>query len=144
MLNNYSKIILLTIIAVFYSCNKENRDESVAQKEEYNRHIELDGQPNFRDIGGYNTVDGKTVKWCQVYRSGELPRLSDEDLMMLDSLGISTVISFLTQPEIDAKGKDRLPEGVNEISIPIDTEDGPLQYIKDMSIYSQDQYYPAI
>jgi len=124
MLNNYSKIILLTIIAVFYSCNKENRDESVAQKEEYNRHIELDGQPNFRDIGGYNTVDGKTVKWCQVYRSGELPRLSDEDLMMLDSLGISTVISFLTQPEIDAKGKDRLPEGVNEISIPIDTEDG--------------------
>ncbi|MDJ0958322.1 MAG: tyrosine-protein phosphatase [Arenicellales bacterium] len=23
------------------------------------RHIELDGQPNFRDLGGYKTTDGR-------------------------------------------------------------------------------------
>jgi protein-tyrosine phosphatase len=124
MLLNYSKIILFTILSVLYSCNGENRDEPAIQKEEHNRHIVLDGQPNFRDIGGYKTVDGKTVKWGQVFRSGELPRLSDEDVKKLEFLGINNVISFLTQPEIDAKGEDHLPEGVKEISIPIDTEDG--------------------
>jgi protein-tyrosine phosphatase len=124
MLKFYSTIILLTIIAVFYSCNKENRDEAVVQKEEHNRHIELDGQPNFRDLGGYKTVDGKTVKWGQVYRSGRLPKLTDEDVMRMDSLHIKTVINFLTQTETDVKGKDRLPQGTNEIFLPIDTEEG--------------------
>lgn len=130
----YPAIILLTLIALFYSCNKE---EAVVQKEEQNRHIELDGQPNFRDLGGYKTIDGKTVKWGQVYRSGELPRLTNEDVMILESLGIKTVISFLSQPEIDAKGEDRLPEGIKEISIPIDTEDGTGGLAKEILIARQ-------
>lgn len=37
-----------------------------------NRHIALEGQSNFRDLGGYKTRDGKTIKWGQVYRSGEI------------------------------------------------------------------------
>jgi len=130
----YPAIILLTLIALFYSCNKE---EAVVQKEEQNRHIELDGQPNFRDLGGYKTIDGKTVKWGQVYRSGELPRLTNEDVMILESLGIKTVNSFLSQPEIDAKGEDRLPEGIKEISIPIDTEDGTGGLAKEILIARQ-------
>jgi len=137
MLNNYSKIILLTIIAVFYSCNKEIREEDAVQKEDHNRHIELDGQTNFRDIGGYKTVDGKTVKWGQLYRSGELPRLTEADIMKLDSLEIKTVVSFLTKPEIDAKGEDRLPEGVKEISISIDTKDGTGGLAKEILIARQ-------
>jgi protein-tyrosine phosphatase len=124
MLKFYSTIILLAIIAVFYSCNKDNRDEAAIQKEDHNRHIELDGQPNFRDIGGYQTVDGKTVKWGQVYRSGRLPKLTNEDVMRIDSLGIKTVVNFLTQTEIEAKGEGRLPKGTNEIFLPIDTEEG--------------------
>jgi len=133
----YFTIFLLTILVAFYSCDKENREETAAQKEEQNRHIELDGQPNFRDLGGYKTIDGKTVKWGQVYRSGELPRLTNEDVMILESLGIKTVISFLSQPEIDAKGEDRLPEGVKEISIPIDTEDGTGGLAKEILIARQ-------
>ncbi|MCJ7754110.1 MAG: tyrosine-protein phosphatase [Thermoanaerobaculales bacterium] len=56
------------------------------------RHIVLDGQPNFRDLGGYETTDGRTVKWGQVFRSGELPRLSDDDMATLEELEISTVV----------------------------------------------------
>jgi len=52
------------------------------------RHIDLEGQPNFRDLGGYETVDGRTVVWGQVYRSGELPRLSDGDVAKLDAFYI--------------------------------------------------------
>ena len=120
----YSSIILLTILAVFYSCNKENKEEAAVQKEKNNRHVVLYGQPNFRDLGGYKTIDGKTVKWGQVYRSGRLPKLTNEDVMRIDSLGIKTVVNFLTQTEIKAKGEGRLPKGTNEIFLPIDTEEG--------------------
>ena len=79
------------------------------------RHIALDGQSNFRDLGGYKTADGHSVKWGQVYRSGELPKLSDADLERLEELKINTVVSFLTEAEIKRDGPDRLPVGVKEI-----------------------------
>jgi protein-tyrosine phosphatase len=44
------------------------------------RHIPLERQPNFRDLGGYETADGRTVKWGQVYRSGQMPDLTDADV----------------------------------------------------------------
>ena len=84
------------------------------------RHIVLDGQPNFRDLGGYETADGRTVKWGQVYRSGELPRLSDADVAELEELGIETVVSFLTDKEIEARGPDRLPEDSVEVALPME------------------------
>ena len=133
----YFTILLLIIVAIFYSCNKENRDESDVQKEVHKRHIGLDGQPNFRDLGGYKTVDGKSVKWGQVFRSGRLPKLTDEDVMLLDSLGIKTVINFLTQLEIDVKGEDRLPMGIEEILLPIDTEEGSGGLAKEILRASQ-------
>ena len=88
------------------------------------RHVPLDGQPNFRDVGGYKTRDGKTVKGGLVYRSGELPRLTDKDVAKLKQLGIKTVINFLTDEETLARGKDRLPSGVREVSQPIESDDG--------------------
>jgi protein-tyrosine phosphatase len=87
------------------------------------RHVALEGQPNFRDIGGYKTSDGKTVKSGQVYRSGELPRLTDDDVSKLQELGIKTVVNFLTDVESEARGRDRLPKGVKEISLPIKVGD---------------------
>jgi protein-tyrosine phosphatase len=83
------------------------------------RHVPLDGQSNFRDLGGYQTTDGREVKWGEVFRSGELPRLSDADVDRLDSLGVRTVVNFLTPAEIEQRGEDRLPEGVREIAAPI-------------------------
>ena len=85
------------------------------------RHIDLEGQPNFRDLGGYQTTDGRTVKWGEVYRSGELPRLSDGDVIVLETLEIGTVVNFLTIEEIEARGPDRLPEGVDKVALPMDS-----------------------
>jgi protein-tyrosine phosphatase len=86
--------------------------------------MRLEGQPNFRDIGGYKTTSGKTVKRGLVFRSGELPRLTDEDVAKLERLGIRTVVNFLTEVETKSRGKDRLPDGTHEISLPIETDDG--------------------
>jgi protein-tyrosine phosphatase len=85
------------------------------------RQVKLDGQSNFRDIGGYQTTDNRRVKWGEVYRSGELHGLSDEDVKKLDALGINAVANFLTEREIRSRGHDRLPEGTREIPLPMET-----------------------
>ena len=84
------------------------------------RHIQLDGQSNFRDIGGYRTVSGQTVKWRQVFRSGALTQLIDHDLVMIERLGVRSVINFLTARELESHGHDRLPNGVRQIPLPME------------------------
>ena len=105
-------ILLLVICLVIFN---------TVQATQENTQVKLEGQPNFRDIGGYQTSDGRTVKKGLVYRTGELPRLTDHDVQKLDELGIKTVINFLTLSEIESRGRDRLPEGVNEIPMPMET-----------------------
>ena len=61
-------------------CDKSATEESVASTNSPARHIELEGEPNFRDLGGYETTDGRTVKWRTVFRTGELGQLSDADV----------------------------------------------------------------
>ena len=97
---------------------------TLAQADEAQRHVPLDGQSNFRNLGGYQAADGREVKWGEVFRSGELPRLSDADVDRLDALGVRTVVNFLTPAEIEQRGEDRLPEGVREIEAPIAGADG--------------------
>ena len=92
----------------------------LADSVEDKRHVSLDGQSNFRDIGGYETADGRRVKWGVVYRSGELHKLSDSDVLKLESLGIKAVANFLTEKEIESRGHDRLPDGVRGIPLPME------------------------
>lgn len=87
-----------------------------------NRHIALDGQSNFRDLGGYVTSDFRTVKRGQIFRSGELPHLTDADVEKLTALGLRADVNFLLPAEIEKHGRDRLPEGATEISLPITGE----------------------
>lgn len=86
------------------------------------RHVPLDGQSNFRDLGGYDTVDGRTVRYGQVYRSGTLVALSNADLSRLGKLNVRTVVNLLTPDDRDAYGEDRLPEGAVSVPLPIDSE----------------------
>jgi protein-tyrosine phosphatase len=95
-------------------------EPAVASAPSPERHVTLAGQPNFRDLGGYETADGRAVKWGQVYRSGELPHLTDEDVATLEELEIRTVVNFLLPEEIEMNGRDRLPEGARELPEPIE------------------------
>ncbi|MEM7689002.1 MAG: tyrosine-protein phosphatase [Pseudomonadota bacterium] len=65
-----------------------------AKEEVAVRLLPLEGGRNFRDLGGYETEDGKTVKWGKVYRSGVMSGLTDGDYEYLSDLGISTVCDF--------------------------------------------------
>lgn len=63
------------------------------------RVLPLEGGRNFRDLGGYQTEDGKTVKWGEVYRSGVMAGLTSADYDYLSSIGIKVVCDLRTAQE---------------------------------------------
>jgi protein-tyrosine phosphatase len=95
----------------------------MADQDRNERRVELAGQDNFRDLGGYETSDGRRVKWRHLYRSGELSALTDDDVDMLARLGIRTVVDLRGESEVAKKGPDRLPPGVSLHSIAIEPGD---------------------
>ena len=58
------------------------------------RHLPFDGTPNFRDYGGYLTADGRSVKWRQLFRSGQLSSLTAGDQDQFEALDIQLVFDF--------------------------------------------------
>lgn len=63
------------------------------------RALPLQQGSNFRDIGGYMTSDGHSVRWGKVFRSGAMPLLSESDYALLDQLGIGSVIDLRSLEE---------------------------------------------
>ena len=58
------------------------------------RHLNLSGASNFRDLGGYPTADGRTVRWRQIFRSNHLGHLTDDDAAVLRELGVRRAFDF--------------------------------------------------
>ncbi|WP_051854546.1 tyrosine-protein phosphatase [Streptomyces sp. NRRL B-1347] len=69
------------------------------------RHIPFDRLHNCRDLGGYVTEDGRTVRWGKVYRSDSLSKLRGADWERFLGLGVRTVIDLRHPREIEAKGR---------------------------------------
>ena len=78
------------------------------------RSLHLASAPNFRDLGGYRTADGRWVRMGLLYRSDQLDKLSDADQAKLSRLGIRTVVDLRTDAE-RAGGPDRLPAGASPV-----------------------------
>jgi protein-tyrosine phosphatase len=70
------------------------------------RLIRLDGCLNFRDLGGYATRDGRSVRWRRVFRSDALHLLSNADVDHLrDALQLDGVIDLRSTAELEADGR---------------------------------------
>ena len=63
------------------------------------RHLNLQGASNFRDLGGYPTVDGRRVRWRQLFRSNHLGRLTDTDVAIIRTLGLRSAFDFRGREE---------------------------------------------
>jgi protein-tyrosine phosphatase len=85
------------------------------------RRIALDGPANFRDLGGYPTRDGRTVRSGRVFRSDSLSHLSEADVSRLvDDLGLVTVADLRAPNEIATYGHAPLGgRGVTVHHLPI-------------------------
>jgi protein-tyrosine phosphatase len=71
----------------------------VGDLSELDRLLPLQGGCNFRDMGGYQTGDGRTVKRGTLFRSGSMGGLTSEDFAYLSGLGIRAVCDFRTTGE---------------------------------------------
>jgi protein-tyrosine phosphatase len=74
-----------------YFCLKAENGEAAIMAE---RQLSLEGTPNFRDLGGYETMDGRRLKWGKLYRSSKLSGLTDPDVAYFKRLGVTLVCDF--------------------------------------------------
>jgi len=90
------------------------------QREVSIRHLPLQGTPNFRDLGGYRTSDGRYTRWGVIYRSGVLTYLTGEDFRYLSHLGIRVVCDFRTGQENEESPERWLEDpAVAHVALPI-------------------------
>ena len=74
-----------------------------------NRTIDLAGCLNFRDLGGYPTADGRTIRWRCVFRSDALHHLTRQDVTHLrDELRLGDVIDLRSSAELRSEGRGPL------------------------------------
>lgn len=79
------------------------------------RHVAFDGAFNFRDLGGYPTLDGRVTRWRRLYRSDSLAHLSERDEARFRALAITTVIDLRSPSEIAHGGVGRHGAGAGRL-----------------------------
>lgn len=77
---------------------REAASQAVAEQGA-DRFVVLEGGRNFRDVGGYRTVDGHIVKRGVLYRSGSMGKLTSAGQQRLASLHISQIVDLRTTTE---------------------------------------------
>jgi protein-tyrosine phosphatase len=71
----------------------------------YPRNLGFSATYNFRDVGGYAGLDGRTVRWRRLFRSDALHRLGEADAEAFAALGVRTVIDLRRPFEIEKYGR---------------------------------------
>lgn len=71
------------------------------------RMIEADGAYNIRDLGGWNTVDGKTVNYGMLYRGGQLNGYSGMDALTEKGKYVfNEILGIKSELDLRRPGKD--------------------------------------
>ena len=97
-----------------------HKNNSSFQNEEH-RLLPMDGAHNTRELGGYETTDGKSVKWGMLFRSDKLSDISKTDQAYLQNLGIKKIIDFRSKEE-KKEDPDIIPKGINYVEMPISVD----------------------
>ena len=98
--------------------NRPLHKDNIALQNEEHRLLPMDGAHNTRELGGYTTTDGQTVKWGMLFRSDKLSDISDIDKEYLQNLGIKRIVDFRSEDE-KSEDPDKIPEGINYVEMPI-------------------------
>ncbi|MEU8893111.1 tyrosine-protein phosphatase [Streptomyces sp. NPDC048442] len=86
---------------------------------------DLAGVRNFRDVGGLPTVEGRSVRYGRLFRSGHLAHATEADTVFFDSLGLHTIFDFRNTADQELEGPDVALAGVRNVNIPLsDPADG--------------------
>jgi protein-tyrosine phosphatase len=78
------------------------------------RVIPLNQAINVRDMGGYETYDGRFVKWGLLYRGDHLMKLDNQDIALLEKMKVRTVIDYRSSHEQTVYPNKHIP-GVEKV-----------------------------
>jgi protein-tyrosine phosphatase len=88
--------------------------DDMAQTALARRHIPLDGAHNVRDLGGYPSRLGGTVRWDRLFRADRLDGLTPTDLDVIAGLELAVVYDLRTSEE-----REEAPDGLPSLHVPI-------------------------
>jgi len=75
------------------------------------RRVELEGCLNFRDLGGYVSADGRSVRRGLLYRSDALHLLTQKDVAHIrDELRVGAIVDLRSTKELDSEGRGPLEQ----------------------------------
>ena len=73
------------------------------------RRVDVDGCNNFRDLGGYPTATGASLRWRALFRADGLHHLTERGVATVhDELGIREIVDLRSSGEIDLDGRGPL------------------------------------
>jgi protein-tyrosine phosphatase len=99
----------------------------------------LQGGRNFRDLGGYTTTDGRTVRWGRLYRSGVMSYFTDVDIAAIDQLGIRVICDLRTSHERRREPTRWGATAVEQLNWEYDSREVSLRtYLADATEFSTD------
>jgi protein-tyrosine phosphatase len=78
------------------------------------RRVAFEGATNFRDLGGYRTTAGSTVRWGMVFRADSLHGFGPDDLARYGQLGVRAVYDLRADTE-----RQERPDPVPSRHLPI-------------------------
>lgn len=76
------------------------------------RGLGLDSVSNTRDLGGIQTVDGRSIRWGKLFRSEAVTAPSARDQAVLATMGLRHSIEFRSEAEIAKNGTSKYPASV--------------------------------
>ena len=76
------------------------------------RTLPVEGMNNFRDMGGYETKTGQTVKWGKLYRSDHIYNATEKGIAYLRTLDIHTIIDYRSSVETKKYPNKRIGDQV--------------------------------
>lgn len=99
---------------------------------------------NLRDFGGLPTVNGNRMKTGLLYRSGNLEKLSNSNLLAISELHLQTVIDFRSMEE-QSKSPGGFP-GNRKVSLPCNIDQITRQRLRPLLLrrYADDEIVEAI
>ncbi len=74
------------------------------------RHLPLEGVENFRDFGGYDTVEGRRLRRGLLFRSASHGKATDADLAAIAALNLAVVVDLRRKGERE-RDPSRRPAG---------------------------------
>lgn len=91
--------------------------------ETYPRNLSFSSIYNFRDVGGYAGLDGRTVRWRRLFRADSLHRLRGADLEAFGALGVKTVVDLRRDFEIERHGRVPHADGLDYRNVVVEHVD---------------------